>query len=127
MSDSNRRPQVNPFEEEIKRKEALVKELGKRIKQAREEARMSQLQVGVSLGVTDKTVSGYESGRIAPPIDKLMSLADLFKKPITYFLGADPREYKVSSRLRAVEVALREIKKQITEIKFLSQNKDLDN
>ena len=115
------------YEEEERRKKLLIHELGKRIKNAREEARMSQLQVGVSLGVTDKTISGYESGRIAPPVDKLMTLADLFKKPITYFLGADPREYKVSSRLRAVEVALKEIRKQLGEIKILSQNKDLDN
>lgn len=115
------------YEEEERRKKNLMKELGKRIKSAREESRMSQLQVGVSIGVTDKTISGYEAGRIAPPIDKLLSLADLFKKPITFFLGSDPREYKVSSRLRAVEVALREIRKQLQEIKVYSQSKDLDN
>jgi transcriptional regulator with XRE-family HTH domain len=102
-------------------------ELGRRLKQAREEARMSQLQVGVALGVSDKTISGYESGRISPPIDKLMSLADLFKKPISFFLGADPRDYRVASRLRAVEIALREIKTQLREIKLISQNVDLDS
>jgi transcriptional regulator with XRE-family HTH domain len=114
------------FSEDIRKREAFMKELGRRIKSARVEARISQLQVGVSLGVSDKTISGYESGRIAPPIDKLMHLADLFKKPITYFLGADPREYKVASRLRAVEVALREIRKQLNEIKLTSQTIDLD-
>ncbi len=118
---------TNLYEEEERRRKELMLELGKRIKIARDEARMSQLQVGVALGVTDKTISGYESGRISPPIDKLMSLADLFKKPITFFLGSDPREYKVSSRLRAVEVALREIRKQLNEIKLLSQTKDLDS
>lgn len=105
----------------------MIKEIGKRIRNARDEARLSQLQVGVSLGVTDKTISGYESGRIAPPIDKLMQLADLFKKPITYFLGSDPRDYKVASRLRAVEVSLKDIRKQIMEIKLISENKDLDS
>jgi transcriptional regulator with XRE-family HTH domain len=115
------------YDGDEKRKKELMFQLGNRIKTAREEARMSQLQVGVALGVTDKTISGYESGRIAPPIDKLLVLADLFKKPITYFLGSDPREYKVSSRLRAVEVALRDIRKQLQEIKLLSQTKDLDS
>jgi len=105
----------------------MIKEIGKRIRAARDESRLSQLQVGVPLGVTDKTISGYESGRIAPPIDKLMQLADLFKKPINYFLGADPRDYKVASRLRAVEVSLKEIRKQILEIKLISENKDLDS
>ncbi|MEO6728690.1 MAG: helix-turn-helix transcriptional regulator [Candidatus Dojkabacteria bacterium] len=115
------------FAEDNKKRIDLMIELGKRIKLARVESRMSQLQVGVSLGVSDKTISGYESGRIAPPIDKLMQLADLFKKPISYFLGADPREYKVASRLRAVEVALREIRKQLNEIKLVSQTVDLDS
>jgi transcriptional regulator with XRE-family HTH domain len=117
----------NLLKEDALRRRRLVEDLGKRIKIAREEARMTQLQVGVSLGVSDKTISGYEAGRIAPPIDKLMELADLFKKPITFFLGSDPREYRVSSRLRAVEVALREIRKQLQEIKLLSQVSDLDS
>jgi transcriptional regulator with XRE-family HTH domain len=112
--------------DETTKRQSLIKDLGKRIKEAREESRMSQLQVGVSLQVSDKTISGYESGRIAPPIDKLLQRADLFKKPITYFLGSDPREYKVSSRLRAVEVALREIRKQLDEIRLISQTVDLD-
>jgi transcriptional regulator with XRE-family HTH domain len=104
----------------------LASEIGSRLKQAREEARLSQLQVGVSLGVSDKTISGYEAGRISPPIDKLMALADLFKKPITFFLGADPKEYKVTSRLRAVEMSLKEIKNQLHAIKLIAQNVDLD-
>lgn len=102
-------------------------ELGHRLKQAREESRMSQLQVGVALGVSDKTISGYESHRISPPIDKLISLADLFKKPINFFLGADPKDYKVASRLRAVEIALRDVRQQLNEIKMISQNLDLDS
>ncbi|CAG1023334.1 hypothetical protein DOJK_02247 [Patescibacteria group bacterium] len=114
------------LEDQQKRKE-LMKELGSKIKLARDEAQMSQLQVGVALAVSDKTISGYESGRIAPPIDKLIHLADLFKKPIAFFLGADPREYKVASRLRAVEIALRDVRKQLNEIRLISQNTDLDD
>lgn len=104
----------------------LALELGRKLRQAREEARLSQLQVGVALGVSDKTISGYESGRISPPIDKLMSLAELFKKPIGFFLGADPKDYRVASRLRAVEVSLLEIRNMLKEIKLISQNVDLD-
>lgn len=104
----------------------LSRELGKRIRRAREEAKMSQLQVGVALGVSDKTISGYESARISPPIDKLLALSDLFKRPITYFLGEDPREYKVATRLRAVEVSLSDIKSQLKELKLIAQVVDLD-
>ncbi|MBD3280379.1 helix-turn-helix domain-containing protein [Candidatus Dojkabacteria bacterium] len=100
--------------------------LAEQIKSAREEAKLSQLQVGVALGVSDKTISGYESGRISPPIDKLHRLADLLKKPIGYFLGIDSRQYKVASRLRAVEIMLRDIRRELREIKALAQSTNLD-
>lgn len=107
-------------------KELNMATIGENIKAAREEAKLSQLQVAVSLGVSDKTISGYESNRISPPIDKLQKLADLFKKPVTFFLGEDTRSYKVSSRLRAVEIQLRDIRRDLREIKALSQNVNLD-
>ncbi|RMD77315.1 XRE family transcriptional regulator [Candidatus Dojkabacteria bacterium] len=112
--------------EERKKREALLEGLSKKIKMARLESSMSQLEVGRVLGVTDKTISAYESGRIVPPVDKLMALAEIFKKPITYFLGLDPRDYKVASRLRAVEIALRDVRRQLSEIRLISQNSDLD-
>lgn len=109
------------------KRKLLMKELGKKIRNARFEAGLSQIEVGVAMGLTDKTISGYESGRIAPPFDKLLMLAEIFKKPITYFLGTDPKEYKVASRLRAVEIALREVRKQLNEIRLISQNSNLDD
>lgn len=112
--------------DDLDRKQNLMKEIGKKIRQAREEAKMSQFQVGVALGITDKTISGYESGRIAPPIDKLLMLSDLFKKPITYFIGVDPKEYKVSSRLKAVESSMKEIRNLLNEIKIISQSTNIE-
>jgi transcriptional regulator with XRE-family HTH domain len=103
-----------------------MQNLGVKIKTAREDARMSQLQVGVALGVSDKTISGYESDRICPPIDKLQQLSDLLKKPITFFLDIDTKDYKIASRLRAVEIALRDIRQELREIKVLSQKNNLD-
>lgn len=100
--------------------------LADKIKKAREESKLSQLQVGVALGVSDKTISGYESGRISPPIDKLQKIADLLKKPIGYFVGSDQREYKVASRLRAVEIMLRDIRRELREIKATAQSTNLD-
>lgn len=100
--------------------------LSEKIKKAREDAKLSQLQVGVALGVSDKTISGYESGRISPPIDKLLKLADLLKKPVAYFVGSDTREYKVAARLRAVEIMLRDIRRELREIKAIAQTTNLD-
>ncbi|MCS7317038.1 MAG: helix-turn-helix domain-containing protein [Candidatus Dojkabacteria bacterium] len=110
------------MDNDIEIKKGLLKEIGQKIKQAREEMKMSQLQVGVAIGVTDKTISAYESARISPPIDKLVMLANLFKKPVHYFLGYDPKEYTLSTRLRAVEILVKEIRNLLNEIKLLSQN-----
>ena len=99
---------------------------GEKLKIAREEAKLSQLQVGVALGVSDKTISGYEADRIVPPIDKIMKLADLLKKPVVHFLGSDTKDYKISSRLRAVEVMLRDIRQELREIKTLAQKYGID-
>lgn len=100
--------------------------LGRKIKLAREDAKMSQLQVGVALGVSDKTISGYESNRIIPPIDKLLLLSQFLKKPLSFFIENDEREYKAISRLRAIEIALRDIRQELREIKLVAQKKDLD-
>lgn len=102
-------------------------DIGKKIRAAREESTLSQADVGKNIGVSDKTVSGYESGRISPPIDKLVALAELFKKPIAYFLGADPKDYRVASRLRAVEVALMDVREQLKQVKLVAQTLDLDS
>lgn len=100
--------------------------IGENVKIAREEAKLSQLQVAVALQVSDKTISGYESNRISPPVDKLMKLSDLLKKPVSFFVGSDPRTFKVASRLRAVEIMLREIRRELREIKALAQGMNLD-
>jgi len=100
--------------------------LGIKIKSAREDSRLSQLQVGVALKVSDKTISGYESDRITPPIDKLIKLSELLKKPISFFIGEDIKDYKIASRLRAVEIALRDIRQELREIKLLAQKNNLD-
>ncbi len=97
--------------------------LGEKIKLARREAKLSQLQLGVALKVSDKTISGYESGRICPPIDKLMMIAELLKKPVTFFLGIDERDYSVQARLRAVEIKLREIRQELREIKLIAEKR----
>lgn len=99
----------------------MEKSLGQRIKQARKEAKLSQLQLGVALKVSDKTISGYESDRISPPIDKLQVVAELLKKPITYFLGVDERDYTIQARLRAVEIKLREIRQELREIRLIAK------
>lgn len=97
--------------------------IGEKIKQARKEANLSQLQLGVALRVSDKTISGYESNRISPPVDKLIQIAELLKKPVNFFLGLDERDYTVQARLRSIEIKLQEIRQELREIKLISKGK----
>lgn len=97
--------------------------IGEKMKQARKEANLSQLQLGVALKVSDKTISGYESNRISPPVDKLIQIAELLKKPVNFFLGLDERDYTVQARLRSIEIKLQEIRQELREIKLVSKGK----
>jgi transcriptional regulator with XRE-family HTH domain len=97
--------------------------IGEKMKGARKEANLSQLQLGVALKVSDKTISGYESNRISPPVDRLMQIAELLKKPVNFFLGLDERDYTVQARLRSIEIKLQEIRHELREIKLISKGK----
>lgn len=67
------------------------KKLGIKLKQARLESGLSQEQVGAQLGVTWEMISRYENGRTSP-LKHLESLANVYKKPISFFLGADEKD-----------------------------------
>ena len=92
--------------------------IGKRIRAARENASMSQKDIAKIIGVSDKTISGYEADRILPPLDKLLQLALQLKLPITYFVGNDSKDYKLSSRLLALEAQLIKISSELKLIRI---------
>ena len=66
-----------------------VKDFGKRLRDARMEKGLSQRSLGLSLGLSDKTISSYESSRSYPNLDILKKLAEVLDKPFGYFLSSD--------------------------------------
>lgn len=62
-------------------------QLGKRIKEARLRNSMSQQQLADVIGVSDKTISAYEVGRVDPPLESLEKLSNATLHPIAYFIG----------------------------------------
>lgn len=98
------------------------KDLGQKIREARKEAKLSQLELGVALKVSDKTISGYESGRISPPIDKLQKISELLKKPISFFLGIDLEDYSIQSRIKSVENVLKDLREELKAIRIYANN-----
>lgn len=86
------------------------KKLALRIKNAREEAHISQKELGDSIGVSDKSISSYEKARSMPPIEKLKKIATKTNKPLTYFTEETTAKIDILSRLNVVEKQLSEIK-----------------
>ncbi|HPQ79257.1 MAG TPA: helix-turn-helix transcriptional regulator [Candidatus Dojkabacteria bacterium] len=50
------------------------KVLGKRIKEGREKMNLTQRELALKVGLSDKSISLYEKGRAYPPIRNLISI-----------------------------------------------------
>lgn len=71
--------------------------IGKFISELRKEKGLTQEQLGEAVGVTNKTVSRWETGTYLPPLDALMKMSELFSVSINELLSGkrlDPEEYK---------------------------------
>jgi len=60
--------------------------LGKRIKLARVERDMTQVDLAAATKILQKNISRYERGEALPTLDTLEKLAKALKKPYGYFL-----------------------------------------
>ena len=59
------------------------------IKELREKSRMTQLQLAEKLGVSDKTVSKWETGRGYPDITLLAPIAEVFRISVTELISGN--------------------------------------
>lgn len=62
-------------------------QIGKFIAELRKEQGLTQEQLGEKLGVTNKTVSRWETGTYLPPADALLSMSELFQVSINEILS----------------------------------------
>jgi len=51
------------------------KKLGERLKIAREEKGFTQRELAIRVGLSDKSISIYEKGKVYPPIRNLLMIA----------------------------------------------------
>lgn len=85
-------------------------ELGKRLKNAREQAKMTQQQVCSALNIEKvQTLSAYETGKNSPPIDKLKQLITLYKADTHWILFGEHQKDDCSSPISDVEGFIRTI------------------
>jgi transcriptional regulator with XRE-family HTH domain len=62
---------------------------GRRLRDARLEARMTQEELGRQLGLTFQAVQKYESGENRLSVGRLVAAAKILRKPISYFVPED--------------------------------------
>ncbi len=65
--------------------------LSLKIKELREEAGLSQIDLAAVFGLTQSTVGGWESASRTPKIEMLCKLADYFNVTTDYLLDRAPR------------------------------------
>ena len=64
-------------------------ELPKKIKELRESKKLTQIQLGKALGVSNKTISKWEKGIFLPDIIYLLDLAKFFDISVDELLGKE--------------------------------------
>jgi len=58
-----------------------------RIKELREEMKMTQVRLSTELDVSQETVSAYEIGKHYPSVKSLMKMTELFHASMDYIMG----------------------------------------
>lgn len=75
-------------------KKPLAVKCGQRIKELREECRLTQYQFADKIGLKKSVISKYERGESFPAPEKLVIIADFFNTSVDYLLcRTDVREY----------------------------------
>lgn len=91
--------------------------LGKKIRFARKQKRVTQEDLAQTLGVSDKSISAYESDRTSPPLHILEKIAAATNQPLSYFLDENV-ESSILAKLKEVESQFSEIKKLLKKEKL---------
>ena len=66
-----------------------TQKIGKFLKELRKQNNMTQEQLGERIGVTNKTVSRWETGNYMPPIESLKLLSDIYQISINEILSGE--------------------------------------
>lgn len=90
-------------------------DFGKRLRSLRKRKGITQKQLSNAIGVTERAIVAYESGKMKPNFDTINSLADTFAVSADYLLGRTDTP-NVTSEVAPVDYStLEEIRKSIYE------------
>ena len=83
--------------------------VGKRIRQIRLLHKLTQEEFGQIIGKSTATVYGYESGKILPPYDVMMTISSLFHVSLHELFGLKESEMDGASMELYYETLLKEL------------------
>lgn len=92
-----------------------IKDFGYKLKSAREQKGMSQRGLGLALGLSDKTISSYESTRSFPNLEVLIKISEILEKPVEYFVSSSKR-VQLEEHIKRIENKQNEIMEDIKDI-----------
>ncbi|MBR3536151.1 MAG: helix-turn-helix transcriptional regulator [Oscillospiraceae bacterium] len=103
--------------------------IGNFLKQLRKENGFTQEQLGEKIGVTNKTISRWETGTYLPPVECLAMLSDIYKISINELVAAqrlqkdefeNAADDNLSNALKLSESSFKKKEKRLTIIMILS-------
>ena len=92
---------------------------GKRLKEIRKKAHITQQQLGDMVGVTKVSICCYENGTRTPTLETLIDLADSLNVHLNYMLGIDALAIDEDDKNNTLNVAkdemelIKELRKHI--------------
>ncbi|MGR3220006.1 MAG: helix-turn-helix domain-containing protein [Candidatus Anammoxibacter sp.] len=90
---------------------------GQRVKQARDEAGMSQNQLADKCGISFQQIQKYQSGKNRMSVSRLAQIAEILDQPVSYFFEAGRNDLvRVALKLERVIKRHRERDDQILAI-----------
>lgn len=69
-----------------------MEHLGEQIKKAREDADVTQIELGIAVGVTRSTIYRWEIGQSDPSMRQVQAIAIVTGKPMTFFINGEDYE-----------------------------------
>lgn len=88
-----------------------------RIRELREEKRITQVRLSIELEVSQENISAYESGKYYPSAGILIKLREIFGESIDYILGLTDTRYEPiqMNQLREEEYAVLHMYRRLDE------------
>jgi len=100
--------------------------IGNKIRISRRQLGFSQRELGEAVGMSDKTISGYEVGGVFPSLDVLRAIAQVANKPLSYFIDEkDTSKLQIQMRLKKIEEELKAIHKLLDKEATQAEEKKL--